>query len=227
MSLATLKKKTQAKYNNSSVGASQFSINGTHRNQGYIGQTSLSRSLPRTLAKGNTPKGHGGCCGKYVVKPPILSAVTSTEDNSVVKSSVLSYTGMAATKYRWIRRSEPVITVKPDNNQNANTQQQYIEYLKRLTIQEINSCDNTKVFHPCSSNKSTCNFTKPETDYVPMSQGQYLLELNNKCTNNNYMNPSANQRTPFGAKYASSINTEDTTERLNQTTQRIGGLIFY
>jgi hypothetical protein len=114
MSIATLKKKTQAKYNNNSVGVSQFAINGTHRNQGYVGQTSLSRSLPRTLAKGNTPKGHGGCCGKYVVAPSILSAVTSTEDNSVVKSSVLSYNGMIATQYRWIRRPQPYTTVKPD-----------------------------------------------------------------------------------------------------------------
>ena len=33
MSIATLKKKTQAKYNNLSVGQKQFSINGTTRNQ--------------------------------------------------------------------------------------------------------------------------------------------------------------------------------------------------
>ena len=61
MSIATLKRKTQAKYNNMSVGNTHgFSINGTHRNQGYVGQTSLSRSLPRTLMKGNAVRGHGG-----------------------------------------------------------------------------------------------------------------------------------------------------------------------
>ena len=38
MSLATLKKKTAAKYNNSSVGQRNFSLNGTHRSQGFIGQ---------------------------------------------------------------------------------------------------------------------------------------------------------------------------------------------
>ena len=36
MSLATLKKKTQAQYRNVSVGQPQFSINGTHRSQGYV-----------------------------------------------------------------------------------------------------------------------------------------------------------------------------------------------
>ena len=40
MSIATLKKKTQARYTNQmSIGHAGFSLNGTHRNQGYIGQT--------------------------------------------------------------------------------------------------------------------------------------------------------------------------------------------
>ena len=42
MSIATLKRKTFAKYNNSSVQSNEgFSINGMYRNQGYVGQTSL------------------------------------------------------------------------------------------------------------------------------------------------------------------------------------------
>ena len=61
MSIATLKRKSQTKYNNMSVGQPFFSLNGTHRNQGYVGQTSLSRSLPRTLMRGNVVRGHGGC----------------------------------------------------------------------------------------------------------------------------------------------------------------------
>ena len=44
MSIATLKRKSQAKYNNSLGSDTIFSISGTHRNQGYVGQTSLSRS---------------------------------------------------------------------------------------------------------------------------------------------------------------------------------------
>ena len=60
MSIATLKKKTAAKYNNASVNVPQFSINGGYRNQGWVGQTTLSRSLPKTPMVGNTPKGHGG-----------------------------------------------------------------------------------------------------------------------------------------------------------------------
>ena len=46
MSIVTLKKKTQSQYNNVSVGHRQFSLNGTHRSPGWVGQTTLSRSLP-------------------------------------------------------------------------------------------------------------------------------------------------------------------------------------
>ena len=60
MSIATLKKKTMYKYNNSSVGHTQFSINGGYRSQGFVGQTSLSRSFLKTPMKGNVICGHGG-----------------------------------------------------------------------------------------------------------------------------------------------------------------------
>ena len=36
MSIVALKRKTAAKYNNSSVGVPQFSINGGYRNQGWV-----------------------------------------------------------------------------------------------------------------------------------------------------------------------------------------------
>lgn len=126
MSIATLKRKTQSKYNNSSVGGPHFSLHGTHRNQGYIGQTSLSRSLPRTLAGGAYNKGHGGCCGTYTdLESPVVSAVSSTEDSAVIKSAVLSSKGMMAKR---LRCCEP--TVKPDNSTSLNSQSSYLEYLK-------------------------------------------------------------------------------------------------
>ena len=44
MSLATLKRKTSAKYNNVSVSNdSVFSLNGTRRIQGYVGQSLFGR----------------------------------------------------------------------------------------------------------------------------------------------------------------------------------------
>lgn len=150
MSIATLKKKTQTKYNNMSVGERQFSISGTYRSQGYVGQTSLSRSLPRTLMKGNVAIGHGGCCGKFKKTPIVQSAVISVENPNVVKSSVLGTSGMISTKYAWIKRPQPYTTVKPDNNQNNNSQSDYITYLvdKTLNNSEYSKRDALLVYPP-------------------------------------------------------------------------------
>jgi len=207
MSIVTMKKKTQTKYNNMSVGVKQFSLNGTHRNQGYVGQTMLSRSLPRTLAKGNTVRGYGGTNGHFIQHPSILSAVTSTEDSSVMKKPTLSYNGMMAIQNRWIRRPQPYTTVKPDTTQNLNTQQDYINYIQTKTISDCNNInklcgENDKICsNACSSNlpfKTTFNYTKPESSYVARTQSEYLLNLTKKCVGErDYKHPSANQKTPL------------------------------
>lgn len=65
MSIVTLKKKTDAKYKNSSVNQEKFSINGPTRNQGWVGQNmfhrqqiindinDLSVSKPSTISSSN------------------------------------------------------------------------------------------------------------------------------------------------------------------------------
>src|SRR6056300_493379 len=98
MSIVALKRKTAAKYNNVSVGVPQFSINGGFRNQGWVGQTSLSRSLIKTPYRGATPRGYGGCCGTYnvsIVKP----LEPCTNNSEVIKPSVVSTDGMLDMKY--------------------------------------------------------------------------------------------------------------------------------
>ena len=133
MSIVALKKKTAAKYNNMSVNVQQFSINGGFRNQGWVGQTSISRSLIKTPHRGATPRGHGGCCGTYdvsIVKP----LGPCTNNNEVVKSSVVSTDGMLDMKYRWIRRPAPYTSVKPDVNHNLNQQGEYINRIKKKTL---------------------------------------------------------------------------------------------
>jgi hypothetical protein len=90
MSLATLKKKTGSLYNNQSVGYKQFSLNGGYRSQGWVGQTMLSRSLPRTLARGNAIRGHGGSNGFYnkMNGYTITSGLVDFNNNKVIKPSV-------------------------------------------------------------------------------------------------------------------------------------------
>jgi len=202
MSIATLKKKTQAKYNNISVNQSQFSLNGTLRNQGYVGQTSLSRSLPKTLMKGDTIKGHGGCCGQYPVLPVVQSAVTSLNDPNIVKPSVLGTEGLIETKYRWIKRPQPYTVVKPDNNRHLGTQQDYIKNKAKKAVSI--SCPAITTHKPITgcpptSKKNQCIVTtQPASTIVAKSQGQHLLELNKMCTeNDNPYVPSELRREPI------------------------------
>lgn len=189
MSIATLKRKTQTQYNNMSVGEKQFSLNGTHRNQGFVGQTSLSRSLPRSLMKGNTLRGHGGCCGTYEIKPIVQSAVKTTEDSSIVKSTVMNTQGMIDTKYRWIRRPQPFSSTKPDNNLKTNAQETYIEKLAKRTINEsLEECDRSRTSNCCNIPRAgkpkIFNFTKPLSSYVPISSGEHIRNIIIPCEQN-------------------------------------------
>jgi hypothetical protein len=197
MSLATLKKKTQSKYNNNSVGVQQFSINGTHRNQGYIGQTSLSRSLPRTLAKGAFNRGHGGCCGTYMDVTPVISGVSSTEDSSIVKPSVLSYSGMLAKRNYCCEK-----TIKPNDSTNLNSQSSYLEHFKNklttnLSTTNSSSNCNLELDNPSTVKVSTvdpsmksklkpqCNYVKSEQELkTSISQSDYLSRKKQNCNEN-------------------------------------------
>lgn len=191
MSIVTLKKKAAAKYNNSSVNSSTgFSLNGGYRNQGYVGQTSLSRSLPRTLMSGIAYKGYGGCCGKFPINPPVSSAVLSTEDHNVIKKSSLTNAGMIASHYRWIRRPDPFISVKPTTI-NQNSQQPYIDYIHKkylidpagpcaITTKHANAtCNN--VSKPSTLNACPQNFN-PEAKY--MKSSDYIEALTQLSTEN-------------------------------------------
>ena len=217
MSIVTLKKKAAAQYRNLSVSSPTknnhgFSINGTHRSQGWVGQTSLSRSLPRTLMKGSTLRGHGGCCGKYPIKNIVQSAVTSTADSRVVKSSVLGTSGMISTHYRWIRRPQPFTSVKPDNNNNINTQEQYIDGIKKATISQAAACNiNKKVGFTTKTGcanltgyqqPTTCNLIVDPNKPQYISQSEYIENINNKCgvlLDIKYV-PRSQKHTPFACK---------------------------
>ena len=186
MSIATLKRKTAAKYNNSSVNSKEgFSLNGGYRNQGYVGQTSLSRSLPRTLMKGNTIRGHGGCCGTYRISPIIQSGVTSTEDHNVIKKSVITTNGMIENRF-----GHKSTVVKPDSSQNANTQGEFISRKQKNVLScepevETGTGARTKCINSIGAYKQTiCLCTKPESEYLPILGSDHIQNLRSKCSNN-------------------------------------------
>jgi hypothetical protein len=224
MSIVALKRKTAAMYKNMSVGQTNFSINGTTRNQGYIGQTSQSRSLTHTPHKGATAKGSGGCCGQYENSVDIpASEICCLEDNSVVKKSVLSSRGMLATKNRWISRPYPHASVKPDYNRNINDQGDYVTRLVKKTVSNIKKIEEEdtlcpqvlpKTQAPCTTplhnasgaplfSKSTMNKCPkdltPETKHNFISQSEHIIFLHNKCADQDvvYVENSGKLNTPF------------------------------
>lgn len=76
MSLATLNRKTKEKYNNASVGKKQFSLHGIHRNQGWVGQTSLCRSTyVNTFSNNNN----------NIIKPSVVNASLVMKKKTLVK----------------------------------------------------------------------------------------------------------------------------------------------
>lgn len=206
MSLATLKKKTAAKYNNMSVNRPNFSLNGTRRSQGYVGQDTLGRSLSRTPMNGNVPRGHGGCCGTYVRSNIVQSCVTSLNDPLVVKPSVKGTSGQLA---KWLHTPTYNIA-KPDTTSNVNTQQDYISRLEQQTIltaaltkttndvcntPKVNSCDllprdfiirkgKSNVFN---RSKDVCNTVK-DLSGMSRSHSLYMLQLTKKCYENDIVN---------------------------------------
>lgn len=179
MSVATLKKKTQTKYNNMSVGSQGFSLNGTRRSQGWVGQTTLSRSFPRTPMKGNTPRGHGGCCGTYNTAAGIIqSAVTSLNDPTEIKSTVGTMKGMLEER---LTPYHNYITVKPDNTQNSNNLWEYTINLGKITINTVDKCTNNVKYSGCANfnpyfRGSICStLTSPLSKYSHIKASDHLV----------------------------------------------------
>ena len=170
MSEATLKKKAQYKYNVNSVnrGRQGFSLNGTHRSQGWVGQDLRGRTLVRTLNRGGANRGHGGCCGKYPRPFVIPSEIRSTENPLVVKNSVINTDGMIRERFAWIWRPAPYTTVKPDDNHGVGDQGSYIQYLGQLaTYFAAANC-------PC---QSLCT----KSILGAMDESEYLMLYKTEC----------------------------------------------
>ncbi len=224
MSIVALKRKTEALYKNMSVGQKNFSINGTTRNQGYIGQTSLSRSLTHTPHKGPTAKGSGGCCSKYDSSVNIpASEICCLEDDTVVKKTVLSTRGMLATKHRWLTRPYPHASTKPDYNRNINDQGDYVTRLVKKTVTNIQKINEPETLCPqvlpktqakCSTpmrnasgaplfSKSTMNKCPKDLNSVVkheyISQSERIIALHDKCAEQDvvYIQNNAIRNTPF------------------------------
>lgn len=202
MSIATLKRKTAAKYNNMSVDVPQFSIVGGTRNQGWVGQGVRSRTIPPTRMRGDTQKGNGGCCGTYNVAPLVKECCTNNA--SVMKRPSLGTNGMLQSRYRWVRRPQPYTSVKPGaGNILYRTSDEYTKRKARNIIcptcvmhipSEASTCMNCDTAPTMFNNRLNTPqsfahpYPNPTTKTEPYmlksasTQEDYLRRLDSCCT---------------------------------------------
>lgn len=94
MSIVALKRNSRRyKARISGQGNKGFSLNGGHRNQGWVGQGVRGRSITGTPFRGATPMGNGGCCGTYVKKINNRSSNCCGNDPNIVKRSTMNTLG--------------------------------------------------------------------------------------------------------------------------------------
>lgn len=211
MSLVALKRKTNAKYNNLSVNRSKgFSLNGTTRNQGYIGQTSLSRTLVKTPKGGDASKGHGGCCGTYTNANVKSSEINCLNDNDVVKKSSVGNKAMIRNKYKYIWRPQPYSSVKPDSTFNKSIQAEYIKKKAELAIASSKLTTDGGICSSLPNNPTPnsnydvyfktdiCKITKEERLFTSIDSSTYTMEKTVTCiSDDKFFEPSNTYNTPI------------------------------
>lgn len=183
----------------SSVG---FSLNGSHRNVGYIGKT-YQMSESGTPFRGINPIGHGGTNGKYISNTPLLNVLEPFvlgDQSKYVAPSVLSNYGMLTKKYRWIKGAYPNHWVQPNyggtTQSDTKSQGLYIENLskEKSCVNDINNMKKyenyVKKCNPsvCKSTPSKYTFNNlaqngPYTKILKHAQtsSEHLLKIQRKC----------------------------------------------
>ena len=183
-----------------------FSLNGGHRNIGYIGKTSMF-SKQGTRFRGTQPYGCGGSGGRYPQPLPFFNVnevIVLADQEYFVKPSVLSTYGMLAKKYRWIRGQYPNNWVQPNypsgTQSDSASQGVYIhdKTVANICVSDVNN-SNKYIGHivkhgPTLCRTSTARFkfddmvrNGPYTKelYQPNPSSEQTLRVQRKCINQN------------------------------------------
>ena len=158
-----------------------FSINGGHRNIGYVGQDSKF-SKSGTPFKGTLPSGHGGKYGSYATplsKSNVNKVITLGNQYKFIKPSVLTNRGMLRKKYKWVYYgSYPNYWVQPLNTGNLidnNSSSLYTE-LKSIQHNTTNITNLNSKYYNDIYNKNL----KEDNDNQNLCSSNY----NNNCSYN-------------------------------------------
>jgi hypothetical protein len=205
-------------------GAVGFSINGGHRNVGYVGKT-YKMSKSGTPFRGVHPIGNGGTFGRYPVSEPLLNVQevdTLGTQYIYIKPSVLSTKGMLEKRFKWIHNGQyPNYWVQPvytGNQVDTASQGLYVQNLAsantcNLKVNNVETYVGHDVKHGptlCSTstakfkfNDMTRNAPYTKTLYQPVSYAQYNLFVSRKCNN-----PKGPQKPfPFAVQTGTGIQT--------------------
>jgi hypothetical protein len=185
-------------------GPEGFSINGGHRNVGYVGK-SYAMSKNGTPFHGQYPYGSGGTMGQYAQPEPVYNVnrvYTLGTQADYIKQSVLSTKGMLAKKYRWAYNGQyPNNWVQPNYTGNLSDTASQGAYLQSLSAAntcsvDINKTDkfvgNIKRGGPTLCKTSTARFkfndmarNGPYTKFTNNSQDSstYTLQIQRRCQN--------------------------------------------
>ena len=192
MSIATLKKKSQIYFNPIS-SSKLFSINSTLRNQGWVGQTSLSRSNTRGLKKGNDYVGHGGSHGSYPISnlsdgifsnssPSVIKTIKNT--NGLLLSKIIHPTSVYNSN---VPTNLSLCNIVKQDDTNYNTHYDD-NHLRKIKLKHICTDTLTPQYKTNLSCSSTCSNRKVRYDqfvkkHQTMSSHDYVLTrvLLNNC----------------------------------------------
>lgn len=125
-----------------------FSLVGTHRNIGSVGQTNLAKSVTRTPFRGIAPMGNGGSLGSYVINVSNSGSCCSN-DATIVKNSVKNTSGMISTKYKWLNGTYPNWWVQ-DTSPLKHDQSSFIDE-KKKRVSRCGSMISTDAGTPATS----------------------------------------------------------------------------
>jgi hypothetical protein len=198
---ASTKMLEQAIQNPGPVG---FSLNGPHRNVGYVGKDSKF-SKNGTPFRGTQPMGSGGLYGRYPRPEPVYNVnrvIVEGTQYQYVKPTVLTTYGMLTKKYRWVHSGQyPNYWVQPVNTGNlsdSNSQGLYIhdKTVANMCVTDTNNTEIYEGYRKCV-NSTICNdsysIIKSTYDnvasngqytkqlYQPVPSSQHTLQIQRKC----------------------------------------------
>jgi hypothetical protein len=185
-------------------GTEGFSLNGPHRNVGYIGKSS-AMSKNGTPFRGTQPLGCGGHFGTYARPEPVFNSnrvIVEGTQYLYVKPTVLTTYGMLDKKYRWIRNGVyPNFWVQPNYTGLQSETKSQGMYLHDLTtantcVSDINNPGKYEGFIK-DGGSTLCYNTTSRFKYddmarnglytkqlqQPETSSQHTLRIQRKCAN--------------------------------------------